>query len=614
LLAQEIAMSLRPLHRLLPVLVALCITTAPLAAQTPEPADLLPVSTLISLEVRHPGKLAREALATIKGTALEDMHLRLAKLRTEHPRENFFGGERSLGFFSLFFSPEAISELGRFQGAAVALTGFDKQGNPEIVGLIHTGDSNLPGFFMRGQLSFESARLVDEVEKVGIYRESWFHIGPNDPMPRRDEFGPYMVLLPGVIALTSSKESARDVILRYKSKATQPALSSIRAFRDARELRERPGLFLAFDVAGFTAQLDAAAKVLGPAVKTPWDQLKLIVEPRAVTRLDGSLTLHEGDLEFLGVAKLNPAFKSPIVELLPKKPLKLGSLAGISSQAWGTITMGVEDPEAKFKMVMGVIDAVALSLGVAEDEVPSKQVPTVEKFLGFEIAKDVLGRIEEATFAFDQSRALPVTILQARDEEAAKFLQDKALPQLLLLANGGKGEIKQEERKGQTVKLYPTGQASARTGNLVVFGSDAGSVADQLTLLGKKDLWLSGEKNAAALKKIGDAEVLLTVAPRALPLAIAVLDNSPGLASAMSVYLDPSAEGVSADVAKFIRLIRTTLDTMHPVVFRIVHEGDTYRMQGRLDGVRATAPKLIDAVINQAIELERQRRQAEKKP
>jgi hypothetical protein len=610
-LAPEAAMS--PSRRLTQLaFVALLLATRPLAAQTPDPADLLPFSTLVSIEVRHPEKMAREVLTALKGTAAEDLYHRLGKLRAENPTERVFGGSaESLGIIGMFLSPEFISEIGRFQGAAVALTGFDKDGFPEVVGLIHTGESNLPGFIMRGQLSFERVRLLEEVEKVGIYRQMWFKFFPPGGPQKSgwEASGPYMVNLPGVIAFTSSQESARDVILRYKGKASQPALSSVRAFRDARELRERPGLFMAADIAALTAQLDDAARKLGPIVRTPWNQFKLIVEPRAITRMDGSLTLHDGDLEFLGLAKLNPAFKSPLIELFPRNALKLGSLAGVSDRAWATCTLAVEDAEAQWKTILKVVDALALSLGADETDVPGKQLPAVEKLLGFQIGKDVLGRIEEISFCVDQPRAAPLLILQGRDEAAAKFLQDKALQALFLLASKGKGDVRSEEIKGHALKTYPGNQASGRLGNLVVVGLDAKSVGDQLDRISKKELWSNVEKNSTALKAIGSAEVLLTVTPRTLPLVLGLFDPR-----AAREYLDAFSGDPRTEDVRDIRLFATTLDQMRPLVFRIVREGDSYKMQSRLDGVRTTVPKLIDTVINQALELERKRRESEKKP
>lgn len=592
------------------LLLVTVLSVLPATAQTPEPADLLPASALVSLEVRHPDKLAREVLALIKGTAVEDLYYRLAKLRTEFPTERFFGGPEMMGAFGLMLSPETINELGRFQGAAVALTGFDKQGYPEIVGLIHSGTSHLPGFFMRGQLSFERVRLVDEVEKVGVYRQMWFRFDRNpgaQPQERYEESGPYMVVLPGVIALTSSKESAREVILRYKGKAATPALSKSPALRAAAPLRERPGLFLTADLTALTAQLDEAAKKLGPAVRTPWDQFKLVAEPRAITRLEASLTLAEGDLELTGTAKLNPAFKSPLLELLPKQPLKLGSLAGVTSSAWATLTLGIEEPEAKLKTALGAADAVALSMGINEDEVPSKQLPVIEKSLGFGIAKDVLGRITELSLCLDQPGAVPLGIVQARDEEAAKFLHDKALPPLCILAAGGKSAT--EEVQGKTITVHPNGLASARSGAIVVVGHDAKSVAEQLARIEKKETWAGVAKHAAAVKALGNAPVLLAVPPRALPLVVAVAEWR-----AARFYLDAFAGEVKDDTQKFIRVLGTTLDQMGPLLVRLGREDNALQLRAKLDGVRATGPKLIDVAVTQLLDLERKRREAEKKP
>ena len=91
-----------------------------------------------------------------------------------------------------------------------------------------------------------------------------------------------LLVLPGVIALTSTKESARDVILRYKGKAMQPALSSTKGIKEAATLRARPGLFLTADLTALTAQMDEAAKKLGEAVEAAFHTIGVAAKDKAV--------------------------------------------------------------------------------------------------------------------------------------------------------------------------------------------------------------------------------------------------------------------------------------------------------------------------------------------
>src|SRR5260370_40318790 len=116
--------------------------------------DLLPAQTLGCLEVRQPERLAREAGALTKGSVLEDLPAVLARFRSGLGGNEHFWFMEDIGIFGLFFSPEMINEAGRIQGGAVALTGLAKDGTPQVVGLLQSGDSNLPGLYLRAYLTF----------------------------------------------------------------------------------------------------------------------------------------------------------------------------------------------------------------------------------------------------------------------------------------------------------------------------------------------------------------------------------------------------------------------------------------------------------------------------
>src|SRR5438132_585675 len=138
-------------RRPLLVLAALAVLAAPAAAQ-PTPvkdlADLFPPDTLAYAEVVKPAEIARAVSAFAKGTIIEDMNAFMAKWRDKRG-DGYFPDVMMLGTFSAFAGPEAMAEAARLQGAAVALTNIDKKGDPEIVGVILPGQSNVPGFIMR---------------------------------------------------------------------------------------------------------------------------------------------------------------------------------------------------------------------------------------------------------------------------------------------------------------------------------------------------------------------------------------------------------------------------------------------------------------------------------
>src|SRR5207244_1673198 len=102
---------------------AFLLLVGPVRAEVKDPADLFPSQTLAYLEFREPGRLAKEIGALVKGSVLENLPASIAKFRAEHPSNQFWMFQ-SVGMSGIFASPECIAELGRLQGAAVALTGF----------------------------------------------------------------------------------------------------------------------------------------------------------------------------------------------------------------------------------------------------------------------------------------------------------------------------------------------------------------------------------------------------------------------------------------------------------------------------------------------------------
>ena len=134
-----------------------------------DPASLLPAKTLAYLEVRHPEELCLELARLIKGSALENMPATFARFRSQHPTNQFWFMQE-VAMFSLLLSPETLAEAGRLESAALAVTGFTKDNEPEIVGFVLAGRSNAPTFFLRAYLSMDDVHIVDEVEKVPLYR------------------------------------------------------------------------------------------------------------------------------------------------------------------------------------------------------------------------------------------------------------------------------------------------------------------------------------------------------------------------------------------------------------------------------------------------------------
>src|SRR5262249_18774495 len=266
--------------------VALMTVCASARAQMKDAAELLPAQTLACVELRQPARLSREVGALVKGSALEDLPRQLAKKRAENQNDRGFRyswQSEMLGMLGVFLSPEMLDEAARVRGGFIALTGFAKDGTPEVVGVLQSGGSNFPGMYMRGFLSFSRARLVGEVEGVPLFRDvSYVYTskpggGPGaPPQMERRENGPVMGQMPGLLLFGRSVDSVKEVIRRAKGKSADVALGNVRAFKDAAALRERPGLFVYADMAALEALLNEQTREVGHPLARSWAILKTI--------------------------------------------------------------------------------------------------------------------------------------------------------------------------------------------------------------------------------------------------------------------------------------------------------------------------------------------------
>src|SRR5262249_84730 len=140
----------------------------------------------------------------------------------------------------------------------------DATKDPDIVGVLQTGPSNLPAIFMRDLMSVPFSKNVGEVEGVRLYRSRQVYELPPDAKQDdgRELFGPVMALMPGLVIVGSSTEAVGDVIRRWKGKAKEASLASVGDFQKAADLRARPGLFTYADGGGLVQLFAWTAKVL----------------------------------------------------------------------------------------------------------------------------------------------------------------------------------------------------------------------------------------------------------------------------------------------------------------------------------------------------------------
>src|SRR5205809_2244749 len=160
------------------------------AVSTQTPAELVPAKTLAYVELQQPAALAKELAALLEGSYLADVPDSLAplyaKMGEPRPRPR---GPDALGLVGVALAPEMFKEFARLKGAALAVTGIDKEeGMPEFLAIVQPGESNLPGLIMRmfiasyssGGSSFDgknkrqvrmAIERVSDVEGVGLFRQ-----------------------------------------------------------------------------------------------------------------------------------------------------------------------------------------------------------------------------------------------------------------------------------------------------------------------------------------------------------------------------------------------------------------------------------------------------------
>ena len=267
------------------------------------------------------------------------------------------------GSYGLLLSPEVINECGRVEGAAVAVTGVNKDG-PEVVGVILAGDSNLPTFYMRGELSMGLAgRSVGEVEGVRIYRERRQNFQPNPagapPQPPKwEDSGPFMALAGPAVIFGSSLDGVQDVIRRYKGKSNGPSLANVASYKEAARQRDKPGLFAYADLASLAQRLDEMGANLGP-FEPQWRLIKAVVNAKAMHGSTASLTLVNGVVELKARVELDAKESSPLADLFGAKGGPPDGLDFTPRDALLTLHLSLNDGEKRWQKLMGLMDALS---------------------------------------------------------------------------------------------------------------------------------------------------------------------------------------------------------------------------------------------------------------
>jgi hypothetical protein len=260
-------------------------------AQAPDPAQLLPGGTLAYLELSRPGEVMAEVRTLLRNSYLEDP-LRFVGLwhRAGIKAEEVLA-------FSTALSPEVLGEIGDWQSAAVALTGFTPRQEPILAGVFLPGRSRMATLGVRTLLSMTEVRPVVRVEGVDVYL-----IGPPRAVPdglaavrrpaaafaravvggpgavrtdlwvrrhvvalagapqaeeEKPEYGFFCALTAGAVVFGTTPDAVADLLHRLRGKSAAVALTDVPAFRQAAGHR-KPGLFAWCDPVGLDHWMEVA--------------------------------------------------------------------------------------------------------------------------------------------------------------------------------------------------------------------------------------------------------------------------------------------------------------------------------------------------------------------
>ena len=575
----------------------------PASAQTPvvkDPAELFPPDTLLYVELTKPAAISDQVASLVRGSLLDDLPTFMYKWQ-EKRGDRFFRDAEVFGIFSTFVGPEALAEVKRLQGAAVAITGVNKRAEPEVVGFVLSGESNVPGFIMRAVLSSAPFfRSVGQVEGVTIFREDMFGRlqqgqplagAAGEPVPMAAHFAQ----LPGIVLIGSSKDSVADVIKRIKGKEKRLSLAGTAGFKDGAALRERPGIFFYSNPTRGTEQINVAVRAENNGNEPPaWAVTKELLNPKGMRSLVGSLSLGDGLCEFQLAAKFEPKQTSPLLELFVDQKIDFAALQAVPRDSAMTLHLPLADGEQRWQKLLTAADAVARASG-GIGATPSEMVKEIESKLKTSIAKDIAGKITAITLTMPAKQdvpkngePMPMVIVTALNEDAAKRLEE-IVPAMIGLAIGDTIEPITETINGQKVRSLPASAMPwkapvhyCRVGNSLVIGQDrklvAASPGREL-----KDSLPADPRFAAAMK--GHQQTAL----------LGILQWDALLALSLMPPLDPKAKAEESDEVKNLKAFLGIVNKAPPLVISLTRGENETLLRVHQGGLKESAIKLIDA-------------------
>jgi hypothetical protein len=586
-------------------------------AQVKDLAALFPADTKAYLEINQIDQFVKELRPLLKGSVLEDLPGSLEKIRAKFDEET--GYYMRMMELTMILTPEALAEVTRLKGAAVAVTSMPKGPGeyPEIVGVVLTGESNVPGMFLRGMLTMDRYHKVAEVEGIKIYRHRYRQFeekvqgGPGFEVrplakPKYHEVGPAIAIPPGAIVVGSTTESVGNVIKRMKAKAND-GLAAAADFKKAAAQRQEPGFFLYAELETLTGLFTLvnqpysgkAAKSMPPPVpREDFDRKEPVVEAqpkekpaqtplgnliasmKAFKTIAVNLTLKDGALEARGTVSFDTKLPSGWPDFFTRRTVDLNLFQYAPPHTRTVLALPLPDGE-QFWNKLG------------------KMAPTFETNISLTLGPGALDKIthmamiDVAPLDVKDKTHGPVWLLQMKDADSAATLAKELASNLKMpaLAKGSAIAVGMHRPQVELVlaagaakkgMLSLTKNANVLKGHdkahLVLAFSPAQSMIDQLKQEAERVRnWTPRKKKFEKFKDFDFEKKVEEVSfqqPTAQP-------ESPQQRYAK--HLDR----IAAELAK-------ANETLPPIVFSISKKDNHLTMVARQSNIQNAAARLVD--------------------
>lgn len=426
--------------------VVFAFSPAPVRAGSADLTDLFPEQTLVYIEISRPSETFKQLSGFLKGSTLEDALPALNRVREKQSINSFFDSSAA-GMVATLLGPEMLQEASRFKGFAAGLTGFNKQREPEWAGVLLPGDSQLPGFLMRGFLSAHpDIRKIAAVEGIDLYQERFvdFVDDPLNGLPvdggarATRHAGPVFAFQPGMILIASSRDAATQVVLRHKKKDEKaPSLSAHPGLRAASAQRQEPGLFLHADM---KAILDRSViPPLGRNEAEPQTLLLLRKLLPGVQSLTAHLVVQESGINLRGALTIDPMANSPLAALLSGPGLNGSDLRSIGNDSPLTFALKLPAGDRRIASLAGLLDPLVKATGTLGPSA-SEMLQDLEDRKILERA--ALAKVTHLSLVLpplaswpNDRLPLPTILIRAETDESLELIAP-AIPAVLALLGG----------------------------------------------------------------------------------------------------------------------------------------------------------------------------------